>query len=76
MTRYGGFFHTSVTSPRRLSYENRRPSTASIFFAQAQKSCINRSVRRDKAIELTKMKFIYFLAFPLGDPIKNKHRKT
>ncbi|OUF13830.1 hypothetical protein AZ020_000678, partial [Enterobacter hormaechei] len=27
-TRYGGFFHTSVASPRRLSYDNRRPSTA------------------------------------------------
>nr|DAV77799.1 MAG TPA: hypothetical protein [Caudoviricetes sp.] len=23
-----GFFHTSVASPRRLSYDNRRPSTA------------------------------------------------
>lgn len=31
MTRSGGFFHTSVASQRRLSYDNWRPSTATIF---------------------------------------------
>lgn len=50
MTRYGGFFHTSVASPRRLSYEPaaiHRQNCLNV--AHAQKSCINRSVRRDKA---------------------------